>query len=429
MQRFEIEGGQPLCGEVSIEGAKNAALPILAASLLATEPVELLRVPSLGDTRVMTRLLSRLGISSTIDGETMRLETVDTRPVRAGYRLLSQMRAGFCVLGPLLARRRRAIVALPGGCNLGDRPVDIHLKGLTALGAKIRLKRGYILAEAKQLRGATIDLSGPNGPTVTGTANVLSAAVLARGVTVLHGVAVEPEVVDLGNFLQSLGARISGLGTPTLRIEGVDQLNGGRYRIISDRIEAATFLLAGVITGGEVTVTNVTPSHLSAFLEVLKATGCEVAQSSESITASPPGKLEPVDIVTQPYPGFPTDLQAPMTAMLALAEGRSTITDRIFPSRFMHLAELSRMGARIDRREGTVVITGVKKLSGAKVQAPDLRAGAALTLAALVARGKTVLKGVEHLDRGYSRFDEKLAQLGGSLERHPGGVVRTGSIE
>jgi UDP-N-acetylglucosamine 1-carboxyvinyltransferase len=447
MSHFEITGGVALHGEVRSSGAKNAALPIMAAAILASEPVRLEGVPRLADVRMQARVLKRLGLAVEWNGRppmaggadilvchqpddsptivadrnvcpTLWIETVDPTPVRAPEELIRRMRAGFCVLGPLLARRGRAIVPLPGGCNIGDRPVDLHLKGLAALGADIRFERGYVMATARRLIGTEIDLSGPHGPTVTGTANVISAAVLARGVTILRGTAIEPEIVDLGDFLVTLGAKIEGLGTRTIRIEGVDQLGGATHRLIPDRIEAATLLIAAAITGGSATITNVVPEHLAAVLEKLRAAGATIRVDADrvSIVASH-GRLRATDIVAEPYPGVPTDIQAQWTALVSLAEGASRVEDRVFPTRFLHAAELNRLGAKIVCGAGAATVTGVDRLSGARVTAHDLRASAALLLAGLAADGQTIVDRIHHLDRGYQRLDHKLRRLGARIRR------------
>jgi len=422
MASFRIIGGTPLRGTVSASGSKNAVLPMMAASILADGPVRLEGVPRLTDVDTLSLVLADLGMAvAQTSAHGLLLENVDPRPIRARYELVRRMRASFCVLGPLLARRGKAVVSLPGGCNLGHRPVDLHLKGLAALGARLRLERGYVVAEADRLRGATIDLSGPRGSTVTGTANVLTAAVLARGTTTITGAALEPEIVDLGNFLNSMGARIAGLGTSTIHVAGVEQLGGTTYRVIPDRIEAATLLLAAAITGGSATVTGVVPEHLAQVLDKLAAVGTqiELGRSHVTVTATQrvPCRPRPLDITAQPYPGIPTDLQAQWTALLSLAQGRSTVRDTVFDHRFMHVAELNRMGAQIEQRDSTALVTGVERLSGASVTASDLRASAALVLAALAAEGPTTVHHVHHLDRGYQRLDEKLSQLGAQIQR------------
>lgn len=451
MPHFEITGGTALHGEVRCGGAKNAALPIMAAAILASEPVRLENVPQLADVQTLADVLQSLGLRVTQPiGQAvpdtrsacqaqpdlrsfaadksacppisdarpaMILETVDHQPTRAPEDLVRQMRASFCVLGPLLARRGRAIVPLPGGCNIGNRPVDLHLKGLAALGADLQLEHGYVIASAKRLTGATIDLSGPNGPTVTGTANVLSAAVLARGVTTLLGAAVEPEIVDLGRFLVALGAKIDGLGTPTIRIEGVEQLGGTTHRLIPDRIEAGTLLMAVAIAGGSATLVDAAPEHLGEVLAKLRDAGTEIDVHADRISIRSNGRLRAVNIAASPYPGYATDLQAQWTALMATADGSSTIHDRVFPHRFLHVAELNRLGAKIACENGSATVEGVSRLSGARVTACDLRASAALVLAGLAAEGRTTIDRIHHLDRGYEQLDEKLRQLGASISR------------
>ena len=416
-----IAGGVSLHGEVRCSGAKNAALPIMAAAILASEPVRLENVPRLADVSTQAQVLSSLGVRIEQADGGMFLETVHSHLVRAPERLVRRMRASFCVLGPLLARRGRAVVPLPGGCNIGNRPVNLHLKGLTALGADLRLEHGYVVATARRLRGTEIDLRGPNGPTVTGTANVLSAAVLARGVTVLHGAAIEPEIVDLGRFLNALGARIEGLGTSTLRIEGVGQLGGATHRLIPDRIEAATLLMAAAISGGSATVAGVSPEHLAGVLEKLEAAGMSVASCGNCVTVARSAsrqRLRAVDVIASPYPGFPTDLQAQWTALMSMADGVSTIRDRVFPCRFRHVAELHRLGATIRLGDGVATVEGVMRLSGARVTACDLRASAALVLAGLAAEGRTIIDRSYHLERGYERLDGKLRRLGARIEEN-----------
>lgn len=413
-----IFGPAPLSGVVRASGSKNAALPMMAAAILASEPVRLSGVPRLRDVETLSLVLGRLGVQTVTEpGGTLRLETVDPAPIQADYELVRRMRASFCVLGPLVARRGKAVVPLPGGCAIGPRPVDLHLAGLAALGAELRIEHGYVVARAKRLIGARIALTGPRGPTVTGTANVLAAAVLAQGETLLTGAAIEPEIVDLGRFLIALGARIDGLGTPTLRVRGVDQLGGATYRIIPDRIEAATLLLAAAISGGSVTVAGVVPEHLYAVLEKLAESGFGVSAGGDRVTLIGGGRPRPVDITARPYPGVPSDVQAQWTALLALARGRSTIRDQVFTTRFLHVAELNRLGARIELSDSTAEVHGVARLTGAPVTASDLRASAALVLAGLAAEGETLVYDAHHLDRGYQRLDEKLNQLGARIER------------
>lgn len=444
MGTLRIEGGVRLEGQVAGSGSKNAALAILAASLVSEEPIVVDRVPAVSDVETLRSLLAALGVrtvrgdgrhpsaasdatrgrypSATADqwadrSQPLRIETVDHRSVRAPRRLVARMRAGFSVLGPLLARRGKAIVPLPGGCRIGDRPVDLHLRGLAALGARLDLQRGYVVAQARRLRGATIDLAGPRGPTVTGTANVMSAAVLARGQTILHGASIEPEVVDLGRFLVALGARIEGLGTSTLVIDGVRALGGGTWRVMPDRIEAATLLLSAVATGGRVRVADIEPAHLASLLTSLGEMGVDVQIDAGGVTVAARDRLRAIDVAARPYPGLPTDVQAQLTAVLCLARGESRVRDEVFPARFVHVAELRRMGARIECGANEARITGVVQLRAATVAAADLRGGAALVLAALAARGRSRVERTDYLERGYERLDEKLAQLGARVAR------------
>ena len=416
--RLRITGGVPLEGTVTVSGAKNAALPIMAAALLADEPVILDGVPALSDVATLGEVLSVLGLDVDLQPSgRLRLSTVNPRPTTAPYRLVRRMRASFCVLGPLLARRGHARVALPGGCNLGHRPVDLHLRGLAALGADIRIERGYVVARAQRLRGARIDMTGPHGPTVTGTANILCAATLAHGTTVIEGAAREPEIVDLARFVTMLGARIEGAGTSTISIEGVRQLGGGRHKVIPDRIEAATLLLAGAITRGHVCVQGVEPLHLRAVLEALAAAGAELNIGTSEITIRAPRPLRGVSITARPYPGFPTDVQSQWMALAAVSTGRTIIRDDVFLSRWGHVAELCRLGARIELLNGEATVQRVPRLQAASVTASDLRAGAALVLAALAAADTTSIRGVHHLDRGYAGLEAKLLSLGCKIVR------------
>ena len=418
MHQFRIVGGRPLAGTIEVSGSKNASLPMMAASILAEGPLHLDGVPRLADVETLSLVLAELGMACVraADGG-MLLETVDAAPTRAGYPWVRKMRASFCVLGPLLARRGRAVVPLPGGCQIGPRPVDLHLKGLAALGADLSIEAGCVVASARRLRGASIDLLGPRGPTVTGTANVLCAAVLAQGETILRGAAVEPEIVDLACLLNAMGAKIAGLGTSTLRIAGVGELHGVRHRVIPDRIEAATLAMAAAVTRGGATVAGVAPHHLGETLASLRAAGCEVDVSGDRLTVAAANRLQPLDITAEPYPGIPSDLQAQWMALLSVAAGRSAVRDRVFPGRLMHVAELGRLGARIAVDHGAAVIHGVDRLRGARVTASDLRASAALVLAGLAADGETIVEEVHHLDRGYQRLDCKLQSLGAIIQR------------
>ena len=460
---FVIRGGKPLAGRVRVEGAKNSALPIMAAALLADGQTVLHDVPNLVDVTTLAELLRTLGMKIERRPDcSLSMEVIDQRPVIADYELVRKMRASFCVLGPLLARRGRACVSLPGGCNIGDRPIELHLKGLRALGADIRVERGYVVAEVKRLHGNRIYLGGPFGSTVTGTCNVLSAAVLAEGETIIEAAACEPEVIDLGNLLNAMGAKIEGLGTPFLRIEGVERLTGVKHRIIPDRIEAATLMVAAAITGGCVELENVNLNHLTAVVEKLREIGVRIDLADESPTPlerlnaidslieslesdaeiaplnDPPSEvsttaevfhehpvlridapleLKSVDATALPYPGLPTDVQAQFMALLCLANGISVVTDKVFPDRFLHAAEMVRLGATIRREGPSAIISGVRQLSGACVMASDLRASAALVLAGLAAEGETVVKRIYHLDRGYEHLERKLNYLGADISR------------
>ncbi len=428
MEMFVIRGGKPLQGRVAVGGAKNAALPIMAAALAAEGPTLLRGVPELMDVATLSNLLHSLGMQITRLGDGgLKLEVVDEQVCVAEYDLVRRMRASFCVLGPLLARRGRACVSLPGGCNIGDRPIDLHLKGLRALGADIRVERGYVIAEADRLRGADIFLGGPFGSTVTGTCNVMAAATLAEGVTTVESAACEPEVVDLGRFLNEMGARITGLGTPFLRIEGVERLRGVEHTIIPDRIEAATLMIAAAITRSSVELDNVCLAHLTAVLEKLREIGVSInsefgirnseCDASAAVVVSVSADLQPADCIALPYPGIPTDVQAQLMALLSGVRGMSIVTDKVFPDRFMHASELVRMGAHIRREGATAIINGTEQLSGACVMASDLRASAALVLAALAAQGESVVRRIYHLDRGYERLESTLNQLGADIRR------------
>ena len=413
--RLVIEGGTPLRGLVQASAAKNAALPAMAASLLTTQPVVLDNVPALADVVTMRTLLEQLGAETSAEpGGAMRLQVKRVASHEAPYDLVSTMRASVVVLGPLLARTGVARVALPGGCAIGVRPIDQHLKGLARLGADIVIENGYVEARASRLKGAriTTDLV-----TVTGTENLMMAAVLAEGVTVLDNAAREPEVADLARLLTAMGARIEGAGTERIEIEGVAALDGARHRIIPDRIEAGTLLAAGAITGGDVTVTGATPRHMTATLAKLEECGAALTVDGDRIRCVGPARPEAADIITSPFPGFPTDMQGQMMALLGLADGLSKITETIFENRFMHAAELCRMGALIETEGSIAVVRGVKAYQGAPVMATDLRASASLVLAGLAARGTTEVSRVYHLDRGYEALEKKLQSLGARIRR------------
>jgi UDP-N-acetylglucosamine 1-carboxyvinyltransferase len=416
MDKIIVHGGRALAGTVKISGSKNSALPILAATLLTKEPCVIHRVPDLSDVHYMLQILNHLGaeVERASGVVTVKAEKVSTV---APYDVVRKMRASVCVLGPLLGRENEATVSLPGGCVIGDRPIDLHLRGFESLGAAVRVHAGDVKVFASQLRGASISLKGKFGSTVLGTDNVVMAAVLADGVTVIQDAASEPEVVDLANFLNKMGAKIEGAGTSRIVIEGVPELHGAEHEVIPDRIEAGTFLIAGAIAGKEVTITRANRQHLAAVTGALESSGYKISGDNGSLTIQPNGVLRPLSLRTEPYPGFPTDMQAQMCALLATAEGDSAVTENIFPQRFMHISELKRMGATIELDGATAKISGVEVLSGAPVMASDLRASAALVLAGLKAEGMTEINRVYHIDRGYELIDEKLGGLGAHIER------------
>lgn len=418
-QTLRIEGGVPLRGTVCVGGAKNAVLPMMAAALLAEGTCRLRNVPRLGDITVLTEILRLLGMRVERVGEDiLELEVVDDTPCKAPYELVQEMRASFLVLGPLLARRGKAVVALPGGCRIGPRPVDLHLKGMRALGAQVDLQEGYVHARAGRLTGANIFLAGEKGPTVMGTENVMMAACLATGRTVIEGAACEPEVQDLANFLNAMGARIRGAGTPTVVIDGVSSLCGVEHEVIPDRIEAGTFMLAAAITCGNVLVRPVREDHMGAFLEVLRQIGLVLDKEGDGCRVTAPDPLRAVNVTTAAYPGLPTDMQPQLVSLLTLAHGVSIVTDNIFPDRFTHVDELNRMRANVRKSGASAIITGVEYLSGAPVRASDLRAGAALVVAGLGARGETTVSEIHHLDRGYQNIEGKLRALGAHIQRN-----------
>jgi UDP-N-acetylglucosamine 1-carboxyvinyltransferase len=433
MDAFSIHGGRRLTGSISVDGSKNAALPLLAASLLTQEGVEFECVPNLSDIANMYRLLEELGCTVKQDGNSVKIKSVDETQSHARYDIVRTMRASVCVLGPLLARRGVARVSMPGGCSFGDRPINLHLRGLEALGARIELEGGDIVARAEQLRGATIFLGGPFGSTVLGTANVLSAATLASGRTIIESAACEPEITDLATLLNSMGAKISGAGTPRITIDGVDELGGGKHSVMPDRVVAGTWAIACAMTNGDVQIDRFPLDHLLAVTDVLSTVGVHINQldtsqdpTSCSVQVVSDRHLKPVMFTTQPFPGFPTDLQAQMMALLCLSRGNSIITEKIYPERFMHVPELSRMGARLVRQGSTVVVQGVDHLVGAPVMASDLRASASLVIAGLAAEGETIVSRVYHLDRGYSAMETTLKALGAEIKRIDGDQVVDG---
>ena len=419
MDSLLVKGGVPLHGDVTISGAKNAALPIMAATLLTAEPCVIRQVPNLSDIRFMGQILTSLGADVRFDGNTVTIQAAKIKGV-GDYELIRKMRGSICILGPLLGRLRKAIVSLPGGCVIGARPIDLHLKGMAALGAKIKIAEGYVHVNARKLKGADMFLGGRAGPTVLGTGNVMMAAVLAEGVTIIESAACEPEVTDLANFLNAMGAKISGMGGPTITITGVESLHGAEHEVIPDRIEAATFAIAAAATKGEVTLHGARMDHLHAVADKLREAGVVIERRGSAIKVKRGSCLKPVDVTTMPYSGFPTDVQAQIMALLTLAPGISIITERIFESRFMHVSELARLGADIAIEGPSAIIKGGKPLSGAPIMASDLRASAALVIAGLAARGATQVNRVYHIDRGYENIDGKLRKLGARVERVEG---------
>lgn len=416
MDSLLIKGGAALKGEVTISGAKNAVLPIMAATLLTGEACTIRRVPDLSDVNFMGRILTSLGAEVRSEGSTLHVQAKKIHGV-GDYELIRKMRGSICILGPLLGRLRKAKVSLPGGCVIGSRPIDLHLKGLEALGAKISIANGYVIASAPKLSGCDLFLGGRAGPTVLGTANVMMAAVLAEGVTIIESAACEPEVMDLANFLNAMGAKIVGAGSPTITITGVKELHGADHEVIPDRIEAATFAIAAAATDGEVTLQGARADHMHAVLDKLREAGVKIERRGPALTVRRGGRLKPVDITTLPYAGFPTDVQAQMMVLMTMTRGISIITERIFESRFMHVSELARLGADIAIEGPSAIVKGGRPLSGAPVMASDLRASAALVIAGLVAKGNTLVKRIYHLDRGYENIDAKLRKLGARIER------------
>ncbi|MFA5026892.1 MAG: UDP-N-acetylglucosamine 1-carboxyvinyltransferase [Candidatus Methylomirabilota bacterium] len=418
MDQLLIRGGRPLCGRVTASGAKNAALPLMAASLLTPETLVLTNVPRLMDVRTMVRLLRHVGVEVTgEDPATYRLKAAALGHPEAPYDLVKTMRASVLVLGPLVARLGRARVSLPGGCAIGPRPINLHLMGLERLGARIRLEHGYVEAEADGLTGARITF---DVQTVTGTENLMMAATLARGTTVLENAACEPEVVDLAALLSAMGARIEGAGTATVVIHGTDGLSGAAHRTVPDRIEVGTLAVAAAITGGEVTILECRPEHLEAVLAKLEEAGVQVGAGPETLTIRAPGRPRAVNIRTQPFPGFATDMQAQLMALMTVASGRSVITETVFENRLMHVNELLRLGADITTAGNTAMVQGVPALLGAPVMATDLRASASLVVAGLAASGTTTISRIYHLDRGYEGLEVKLRSLGADVERVQG---------
>ncbi|MFH0763510.1 MAG: UDP-N-acetylglucosamine 1-carboxyvinyltransferase [Candidatus Omnitrophota bacterium] len=417
MDKLVIEGARALKGAVSISGAKNACLPILAATLLSDEKSVIHNIPDLRDMSTMTKILKNLGARVQQERSSIIVEPKGYKRYVAPYELVSTMRASICVLGPLLAKQRRAKVSFPGGCVIGPRPIDLHLKGLKALGADIKVEKGYIIADGRKLRGGNVYLGGHFGSSVLATDNTMMAATLAEGVTVIENAASEPEVVDLAHFLIKMGARIKGHGTHRIIIEGVKRLRGAEHTVIPDRIEAGTYILAAAVTKGDITLKHVIPEHLVALIDKLAEAGLDVRNIPGGLRVRYTKRLKPMDVTTLPYPGFPTDMQAQFMSLMAVTDGISVITEKIYPERFIHVSELNRMGANILLEGASAIVKGVKNLSGAPVMASDLRASAALVLAGLVAKGRTDVQRIYHLDRGYEFIEEKLVKLGARVWR------------
>jgi len=414
VERFVISGGKSLRGSVKVSGSKNAALPILASSLLCNGQCAIKDTPSLQDVATICNVLSSLGAAVQRNGTTVTVDARNVNFMEVGEDLTRRMRASNLVLGALVGRFRKAKISRPGGCNIGSRPMDLHLKGLRSLGAEVDEKYGFIIASADRLTGAEVHLDFPS---VGATENIIMAAVLAQGNTIIRNAAREPEIVDLQNFLNTLGARVKGAGTGTIKIEGVNELHSGEYQILPDRIEAGTYMIAAAITGGEVVLENIIPEHLEALTAKLKEAGVKVEEGDDSIRVTGNGKIHSVDIKTMSYPGFSTDLQPQMMALLTLADNTSVITETVFEHRYKHVSELRRMGADIRVEGQTAIVKGVQKLSGAPVEVTDLRAGAALVLAAMAADNGSIIEGVEHIDRGYEHLEQKLNSLGARIIR------------
>jgi len=419
MDCLVIKGGTPLKGDVKISGAKNAALPLMAATLLTRDECVLRNLPNLSDVQYMARILESLGATVEINRGTIRVQAKEIGGF-GDYDLIRKMRGSICILGPLMGRLNEAKVSMPGGCVIGARPIDLHLKGMRDLGAKVRVEAGYVHAKAAKLTGAESFLGGRCGPTVLGTANVMMAATLASGTTVIHSAACEPEIADLADFLNAMGAKISGAGSPTVTIHGVRRLHGAEHRVIPDRIEAATYALASAVTNGNVMLRGCNPGHLSAVLDKMREAGVRLDADRNTLLIRPSKRLHSVDIATMPHAGFPTDVQAQMMVLMLQSPGISIITERIFESRFMHVNELARMGANISIEGPSAIVKGGQPLSGADVMASDLRASAALVLAGMAANGITRVNRVYHIDRGYENIDGKLRALGANISREPG---------
>ena len=419
MDIFRICGGVPLRGEVKVSGSKNSALPLFAASLLTDQETTLENVPDLSDINFMAEILTELGADVyKIGSNSWKICPASISPC-APYELVRKMRASICLLGPLVARLKKAEIPMPGGCVIGNRPIDLHVRALQGLGADVHLSGGIVKVDGKNISGNSIFIGGRHGSTVTGTANAIMLAVLTPGHSVLEGSACEPEITDLCNMLVTMGANIEGIGSHLLKIEGVKKLHGCRHTVIPDRIEAGTYMIAGAMTGGDLTINGIEHAHMGSFLDLLKSSGLNFTLNENKIQINDNSTLNPLEVVTLPFPGFPTDLQAQICALASVTPGLSVITERVYPSRFMHVPELLRMGAHISLEGSSAIIRGTKKLTGAPVMASDLRASAALILAGLAATGETWVQRIYHLDRGYENFEQKLSRLGANVERLP----------
>jgi len=417
MQKILVKGGKPLSGLVSVSGSKNATLPVMTAALLGDGPSVIHNVPDLQDIRTMANVLRTLGAKVLFENHRLTVDPAGFQGIEAPYELVKTMRASIYSLGACLARLGKAKVSLPGGCAIGARPIDLHLKGVEALGAKVHIEHGYVVAEAARLKGTRLYLGGPHGPSLGATVNVLMAATAAEGTTVIESASIEPEVGDLVDFLNRMGADIEGGGTPTLTIQGGKPLRAAEHSVIPDRIEAGTFLAAAAITRGEITIQGLNLTHLTSVLELLRRVGVDFEQEGEALKVRGGHSYNPVDVQVAPFPGFPTDMQAQLTALLSVVPGQSLVTETIWENRFMHVSELNRMGADIKIDGNHAFIRGVPRLTGAPVMASDLRASAALILAGLVAEGETLVQRIYHLDRGYERIEAKLSALGADVQR------------
>lgn len=417
MDKIVIDGGRPLKGTVKISGAKNSALPILAATLLTDERCIIRGVPPLRDVYTMIKILRTLGVKADFEDGVVVVDPKGYRDFAAPYKLVSTMRASVCVLGPLVGKKHMAVVSMPGGCVIGSRPIDLHLKGLKALNVDIKVEHGDVVATTKELKGSHVYLGGAFGSSVLATDNVMMAAALAKGNTIIENAACEPEVVDLTEVLIKMGARIKGQGSHAIEIEGVKRLGGFEHTIIPDRIEAATYMIAAAITHGDVTLQGLNSSHIGAVVDKLTDSGVTITHNGSNMRVRCNRKLKPIDVTTLPYPGFPTDVQAQMMALMSVTGGISVITEKIYPDRFMHVSEFGRMGAKIKLEGSSAIVEGVRRLSGAPVMASDLRASAGLVLAGLVADGQTDVSRIYHLDRGYEKMEDKLGQLGAKVWR------------